>query len=255
MFNNDIGITVVLSSLLFILLLAGVIITIFVANRRNAKQEMKMVQMQIDYEKELRMVQVEVQEQVLINTGRELHDNIGHKLTFINLQLQQYRVMNPESGPLLETIGTNMIESVEELRRMSKQLSTDLFETQDLTAAINQEVQRLRQLNRFEVKWDYDAEPLLDKDQKVIVFRIFQEILNNIMKHAGCTVVNITLRGNVNFRMIVDDNGKGFDYAEIKTTGTGSGLKNMVKRAEMARLTCNIRSVIDKGTTFTLETI
>jgi len=255
MFNNDIGATVVLSSLLIILLLAGVVITIFVANRRNARQEMKMMQMQIDYEKELRMVQVEVQEQVLVNTGRELHDNIGHKLTFINLQLQQYRVLNPESGPLLETIGANMIESVEELRRMSKQLSTDLFETQDLTAAISQEVLRLRQLNRFEVKWDYDTEPQLDKDQKVIVFRIFQEILNNIMKHSGCNEVGISLRGAENFRMIVEDNGKGFDYAEIKKSGTGSGLKNMVKRAEMAKLICNIGSETGKGTIFTLETI
>ena len=253
MFNNDIGATVVLSSLLFILLLAGVVITIFVANRRNARQEMKMAQMQLDYEKELRMVQVEVQEQVLVNTGRELHDNIGHKLTFINLQLQQYRVVNPDAGPQLEDIGTNMIETVDELRRMSKQLSADLFETQDLAAAISQEVLRLRQLNRFSVNWDYDSEPWLGKDQKVIVFHIFQEILNNIMKHSDCKEVTITLRGAGNFRLTVEDNGKGFDYATIKITGTGSGLKNMVKRAEMAKLTCNIRSVIGKGTIFTLQ--
>ncbi len=253
--NSEVYATIVLSTLLFLLLIAGVVISIFIANRRNASQEMKMAQMQIDYQKELRMVQVEVQEQVLVNIGRELHDNIGHKLTFINLQLQQYRVLNPDSGELLETIGANVIESVEELRQMSKQLSTDLFETQDLITAIKQEVLRLRQLNRFEVKWEYDTEPRLDKDQKVIVFRIFQEMVNNIMKHAGCSEVRISLQGSGNFGMVVEDNGKGFDYTGIKISGTGSGLKNMVKRAEMAKLTCSIRSVIGKGTIFTLETI
>ena len=77
------------------------------------------------------------------------------------------------------------------------------------------------------------------------------------MKHAGATAIAIsmTVKAGRKFRMVVADNGKGFDYDEMVKSGKGSGLKNMVKRAELAKLECTISSTIGKGSTFTLETI
>ena len=77
MLHNDVVLTVLVSTLLILLLVAGVIITMILANRRHVQQEVKMAQMQVEYEKELRAVENEVQEQVLTNVARELHDNIG----------------------------------------------------------------------------------------------------------------------------------------------------------------------------------
>ena len=251
MIANDVGVTIIVTTLLILLLLAGVIITMFISNRRNQQQEMKMVQMQIDYEKELRKVQYEVQEQVLVNIGRELHDNIGQLLTVMHMQLEQHKFLNPDGGPLIETIGTTLGETIKEVRRLGKSLNSDLFESQGLINTITAEVERLRQLNKFEVNWTYDSEPALTKDQKVIAFRIFQEILNNILKHAGGKFITISLKGTDTFKLQVKDEGKGFDYPEILRVAKGSGLKNMVRRAELAKLICNINSIIGKGTTFT----
>ena len=92
MFANDIVLTVLVTTLLILLLIAGVIITMTLANRRHVQQEVKMAQMEADYEKELRIVENEVQEQVLSNVARELHDNIGQLLTLIRLQLEQEKL-------------------------------------------------------------------------------------------------------------------------------------------------------------------
>lgn len=253
--SNDVALTIFVTTIMILLLVTGVIITFILSNRRNARQELQIVQIQRDYEKELRKVQFEVQEQVLVNVGRELHDNIGQLLTYMNMQLEQYKYIGNTSRELLESMGTTLTATMQEVQRLGKSLNSDLFESQGLINTIQQEVIRLRQLNNYEVDWSHDLEPQLDKDQKVITFRIFQEILNNIMKHSGSTRILISLRGAGKFCMKVQDNGKGFDYNEMVESGKGSGLKNMVKRAELAKLTCNIQSIIGKGTTFTLETI
>jgi len=255
MLANEIGVTIIVSTMMFLLLIAGVIIVVFISNRRNTNQEMKMVQMQIDYEKELRTVQHEVQEQVLVNVGRELHDNIGQLLTSMNLQLERHKVVNPGSGTLLQAMGGTLSDTIQEVKRLGKSLNSDLFDTQGLIHTMQLEVDRLRQLNRYQVLWEYDMEPNLNTDQKVIVFRIFQEILNNIIKHASGGNIHINLSGKNNFRMVLSDDGKGFDRDEMMRSPKGSGLKNMVKRAELAKLVCRIDSVIGKGTTFTLEQI
>ncbi len=246
--------TIIVSTLGFLLLIAGVIITVFISNRRNAMQEMKMAQMQLDYEKEMRKVEVEVQEQVLANIGRELHDNIGQLLTYMNMQLEQYKFVSDSPRQLLDSMGGTLTDTIQEVRRLGKSLNSDLFESQGLIPAIQQEVSRLRQLNKYEITWEYDKEPALDKNQKVITYRILQEMLNNIMKHAGGSSIRIRMNGGGHFRLVIEDNGKGFDYDAIMKMGKGSGLKNIVKRAEMARLSADFKSVIGKGTTFTLET-
>jgi signal transduction histidine kinase len=253
--SNDIGTTIYVTTLMILLLVAGVIIAFILSNRRNDRQEMKIVQIQMDYEKELRKVQFEVQEQVLVNIGRELHDNIGQLLTVMHLQLEQYKFVTDNRAELMQSMGGTLADTMKEVRRLGKSLNSDLFESQGLINAIQQEVLRLRQLNNYEVEWEYDLEPKLNKDQKVIVFRIFQEILNNIMKHASARKVQVSLKGADSFSMTMQDNGKGFDYEGMLVSGGGSGLKNMVKRAELARLACNITSIIGKGTIFTLETI
>ena len=165
-----VGTTIIVSTLAFLLLIAGVVITVFISNRRNAMQEMKMAQMQVAFEQEMRKVEFEVQEQVLVNIGRELHDNIGQLLTFMNMQLEQYKFVSDSPRELLDSMGGTLTDTIQEVRRLGKNLNSDLFESQGLVPAVQQEVARLKQLNKYEITWEYDKEPQLDKNQKVIAF-------------------------------------------------------------------------------------
>jgi signal transduction histidine kinase len=253
MLSSDIWFTVIVTTLLILLLIAGVIITIFLSNRRNTQQEVKMAQMEADYEKELRTTEQEVQEQVLVNVARELHDNIGQLLTVMHMQLEQQKVMAPDLIGILKPMNDTLTQTIQEVRRVGRSLNSDLLDTNGLINTIQHEVERLQQLNKFKVHWEFDAEPVLTKDQKVITFRIFQEIINNVLKHSGATNIHIRLTGKDAFTLSVKDDGKGFDLDEMMLSSKGSGLKNMMKRAELAKLKCTISTAKNKGAIFTPE--
>jgi signal transduction histidine kinase len=254
MTDNDIIYSVVFTTLIILLLIAGIAITIFIANRQRMQQENKMAKMQVDYEKELRTVENEVQEQVLVNISRELHDNIGQLLTTMHLQLEQRRIDKPELTQILKPISETLGDTINQVKLLGKSLNSDVLEQNGLTNTIQMEIERLKQLNLFNIHWQNDgAEPSLNKDQRLMSFRIFQEILNNAMKHAEAGNLYITLKGKENFALTIQDDGNGFDMHAILQSSGGSGLKNMKKRATLANLNIKIDTEKGKGSIFTLQ--
>ncbi len=191
--------------------------------------------------------------------ARELHDNIGQRLTFMNMQLEQQKVMNPVIATPLQPINEMMVQTIQEVRMLGRSLNSDLIEKNGLVYTIGKEVERLQQLDKYTVYWEHDDEPQLNKDQKVIVFRIFQEMLNNLLKHAAAKNIYISLAGKERFKMTVKDDGVGFNADEMMNTAKGAGLKNIWKRAELAKLNCHLETAPatkgGKGTIFTLEQI
>src|SRR5262249_1022294 len=138
MFSSDIGITIIVTTLLILLLVAVIVITIFVSNRRHVQQEVKIAQMLLDYEKDLRAVQ----EQVMTAVARELHDNIGQRLTFMNLQLEQQKIVNPAVAAPLKPINEMMAQTIQEVRMLGRSLNSDLIEKNGLVYTIGKEVER-----------------------------------------------------------------------------------------------------------------
>lgn len=239
---------IIISTLVILLLVAVVFITIVLANRRHVQQEVK-------YERELRVAEQEVTEQVLAHVGRELHDNIGQLLTVMHMQMEQQRIMNPPAIPIITPLSETLGQAIREVRHLGKSLNSDLLENNGLANTIQNEVARLRKLEKYGIVWEHDGEPQLNKDQKIIAFRIFQEIINNALKHSDADNISIVMSGSNGFRLVVSDNGKGFDADAMMRSAAGSGLKNMVMRAEMAKLKCHIAATVNKGATFTLEAV
>lgn len=242
----DIKFTVIITTLLILLLVAVIVITIIMSNKRHVLQEVK-------YERELRTMEQEVQEQVLVNVARELHDNIGQLLTVMHMQMEQQKIIHPEHAVLLQPVNETLHAVIGEVRRVGRSLNSDLLDRNGLINTIQHEVQRLQQIGKFSVHWHCSAEPELSKDQKIVVFRIFQEIINNAMKHSGAANIYINLQGGDRFHLEVRDDGKGFDAMQMMRSSTGSGLSNMIRRAELAKLRCNIAAESGKGATYTLE--
>jgi signal transduction histidine kinase len=253
MFTNDIALTVIVTTMLILLLIAGVVITIFLANRRHVQQQVKMTQMELNYEKELRMVEHEVQEQVLTNVARELHDNIGQLLTFMRIQIENEKLDDPQITSRLLPVDNTLTDIIQQVRMLSKSLNSDMLENGGLLNGIQLETQRLQHIRNFSVHFDSDeVEPVLNKNQRIMVFRIFQEILNNMLKHAEARNIYIVISGKGHFKLIMSDDGKGFEVPE-KETGSGSGLINIMKRARLANLVLNIDTAPGKGSTFTIS--
>ncbi len=252
MLDNDIVLTVIVTTLLILLLIAGVIITMVLANRRHVQQEVKMAQMQVEYEKELRAVENEVQEQTMTNVARELHDNIGQLLTLLRLQLEQEKLDDSVFAGRLAPVDNTLSDTIDQVRLLSHSLNTDHLEKQGLVYAIEKEVDRLSKLKRLKVQWTTDGnEPPFDKGRRIMVFRMMQEVLNNALKHSGAKNIHISMNNTNGFRLEIKDDGRGFDKEKALADGKGSGLHNLAKRAKLSGLALEIDSNAGKGSIFT----
>lgn len=254
MFQNDIVLTVVVTTLLILLLVAGVIITMVLANRRHAQQEVHIAQMQVEYEQELRTVENEVQEQVLANVARELHDNIGQMLTLVRLQLEQEKLDDEVLAERLAPMDNTLTDTINQVRLLSHSLNTDYLETNGLDYAIEKEVDRLSGLRRLTVHWEHDNDsPDFEKGKRIMIFRMIQEVLNNILKHANAKNIYIHMSSIDKFRLVIRDDGRGFDKEEVLASGKGSGLQNLLKRAKLAEIQFDMESSKGKGSIFTFS--
>lgn len=252
MLGNDIVLTVLVTTLLILLLIAGVIITMVLANRRHVQQEVKMAQMQVEYEKELRNAEHEVQEQVLSNVARELHDNIGQLLTLIRIQLEQEKLDDETLEARLVPVDNTINDTIEQVRLLSHNLSTEYLETHGLVYALEKEADRLSKLKKFTVSWEMNgSEPAFDKGRRIMIFRMVQEVLNNTLKHAVAKNISISMDTTKGFKLQVSDDGRGFDKEATLANGKGAGLQNMLKRAKIAGVQLDIHSTIGKGSIFT----
>lgn len=243
---NNLTLAIIFTTLIILLLIAGIAIIIVIANRQRIQRE-------VAFEKELRAVEQEVQEELLTNVSQELHDNIGQMLTVLHLQLKKGQITNPEATPLLEPMGDTLNDTIMQVKALARGLNSDMVQDNGLLNNIRQDVERLVKLDKFAIETIIDAEEiLLSKDAQLLVFRIYQEVMNNIMKHSGARLVRIDITGHP-FRLEVRDDGKGFIHRDTERLQKGMGLANIEKRAKLAGLMSSITTAEDKGCTFILQ--
>lgn len=240
---SNIELTIIATTLIILLLIATVAIVIFIANRQRLKQQAK-------YERELRTAEQEVQESVLTNLAQELHDNIGQLLTVMYMQAKKEEIKQPELKLVLAPIVDTINETTDQVRALGRSLNTDMLRNKGLVENMTMEIERIRTLDKFSIDWQCtEDQTTLPKGDQLLVFRIFQELMNNTMKHAAAKQVSITLR-NAPFKLVVKDDGLGFDLQAVMKKGMG--MQNIVKRARIANLSCDINTSPGEGCTFTI---
>lgn len=200
------------------------------------------------FEKELATSQVEIKEQTLNYIGQELHDDVGQKLSVVRLRQNQLisKLKNSEKEELNE-LSELLGECIQDIRNLSKTLITEQIIHFGLTESIEREVKRIQKLKLLKIdfitqKQDIDISP----KHGLILFRIIQESINNILKHSRAKNVTIRLDDDhETLHINISDNGKGFNTTKIQD---GSGLKNMELRAKLIHAEFSIQSELDKGT-------
>ena len=249
--DTPIAITIIITTLIILLLIAGITISFFMISKEKTRKEAALAEARLSYEKELRLVESELSEHLMQQFGRELHDNVGHLLTCLRLELENRKLDNEALSDELETVDRYLDETTEQLRLLSRSLNTDYITKNGLISSMQLEINRYLQLKKFQLEWNYQYEKgSMDSNQELMIFRIFQEILNNAAKHAGASKVSVTINSEDGFKMLIKDNGKGFNSKAILSGSKSSGLQNIFKRAEMAGLQCELNSIEGKGTTF-----
>ena len=252
--ESDVVLAIVFTTLLILLLVAGIVIAFFLVNRQRIKQQMSLAQARITYEQELRQVETEVSEALREQFAQELHDNIGHILTCMRLEIENRKLDNAESITVLAPIENYLEEASQQLRLLSRSFNTDYITHLGLTNAIQLEVDRQQQLRKLEIHWEKGTEPpALDRNQELMTFRIFQEIVHNAIRHSKAKNLHIILTSTPFFELSIGDDGRGFSVDEILASSKASGLKNIIKRAGMAQLDCLIKSNPGQGCVYVLR--
>lgn len=254
MTEHSIYIGIVVVTLIILLLIASIIISVFVANRQRLRQEMKMSDLKLSYEKELRNAELELREQLMSHVSRELHDHVGHTLLNMQLIIENRKLDDPQRSEQLKPFEELLKDASDQLRLLSRSLSQEYLSSLSFQEAIHKEVERLSEFSTMKVNYVPGTKKYgtLDKDQLLMSYRIFQEIINNVIRHSGAS--EFTVRSNFqDYLLKVEDNGKGFNPEEVFASGKASGLKNIRKRASLAGLDLNIQSLENQGTTITLS--
>jgi two-component system NarL family sensor kinase len=252
---NDIFLTIAATSILILLLIAGITIAFFISSRQRAKQLMEVTQLKLSYEQELRKVEAEVSEQMMEEFAREIHDNIGQQLTAMHIQIENQKLDHPSLVAGLKPVEIYLTEVTQQLRLLSRTLNTDYIGQIGLISAIQLEIERLINLRKVEVNWHIaQGNLILEKSQELMLFRIFQEIIQNLLRHAAAKSVSILFspRGE-QFELSVEDDGKGFILESMLESPQASGLKNIIKRAKLAGIACSIDTAPQKGCRFILK--
>ena len=185
--------------------------------------------------------------------GKELHDNVNQLLGASKMYLDMAKQGGPNSEMCLARSSQYTLTAIEEIRKLTKGLTTDTIKNHGLREAIEKVTQDTMEMNPVHIscKLERFKEKSVTDKFKLNIFRIVQEQLNNILKHANPTKVAIQLLQNEKSIMLtISDNGVGFD---TRLERKGIGLANIKSRAESYKGTADLISQPGKGCVLTVK--
>ena len=198
---------------------------------------------------------LETQEQLLNSISQDLHDDAGQQLTVINFQLENFKLDNPDCENSLSPISESVSRLSQSLRNISHSLNSNWFNENGLIKAIEIELNRIQNHKKIHVVLQINDVPKrkFRNEEKIVIFRIFQEVINNILKHSKATKIEINIETNPLFKATITDNGVGFTIGKRLENTRSIGLQNCVERAKIINYTFEMVSEINNGTTVILE--
>lgn len=207
----------------------------------------------LEQEKELKRITgvVQGQDQERNRIAKEIHDGIGGTLAGVKLQLSQANTIMKNKG--IDIIIEQMTLVCRNLRSISHNLSLNYLKDKDLEVLLNELKEEYQYREEFQIEAVVYPEGALNSFSESVkhqAYRIVQELVANISKHAAATdvMLNVT-RHNDLLNIIVEDNGRGFD----NTISKGIGLKNVEERLSAINGSMIIESQLGRGTTVIID--
>lgn len=243
-------------AVIILLALSGfVVYTIFSGQRKRLKQQHERQQLKENYEREVLTTQIESRDQTLRDISQEIHDNMGQILSVarINLNILEKEMMDqPQLKRIKDTNGL-LGDVIKYIRMLSKGLNSDMLSTYGLRESIKFELKRIEQSALINCQFSTEGDDFaIDSKKEIVIYRMVQEILNNILKHAAASEISISMNYTpLNFILTIKDNGKGFDKEETvlrNIADAGSGIRNLQKRATLVGADLQIISQPGQGT-------
>ena len=225
------------------------------SERRRAEEQLRQSHTQL---RALSIYLQHLREEEQIRIAREVHDELGQALTALKLQLTWLSNRLPKGRSLLQEKARSMSLSIDEtiqaVRRISSELRPGLLDTAGLIATLEWQAHEFQKQTGIQCRVKSVAkETLWDQDLNTAFFRIFQETLTNIIRHAHATRVEVRfLETESHLVLEVKDNGRGISEEEINNTKS-IGLLGMRERAALLNGEVRLRGQPGKGTTVSVR--
>lgn len=237
---------------LFVMLVAGivglflmaafVVSMVLIHRQRQVRSRHKMELLTAEYQNTLLNAEKEIREETLHYVSQELHDNIGQMLSLAKLVLS-----NPDPAAISE--GKQLINAIiKEVRSLSKSINRDYIKEVDFVDFLSEELEKIERSGFCKTKLMRTDNRIVfsDNNKKLILIRLVQECLNNAIKHAEPSTIEIGISQNDGkLELEVADDGKGFD---TQTYANGLGLRNLQSRIEAIEGELTLHSSPGTGT-------
>ncbi|MEO8822896.1 MAG: response regulator [Ginsengibacter sp.] len=214
----------------------------------------ELAEQKINKQKLITETTLSVQEKEKTELGRELHDNIGQILATVKIYLSMLRSGTPSEEDLIEKSYEYVNYAIDELRSVSHSLVAPSLNGHSLKKVLAELVDDINSFHRLYIQLNIDEklnEIDIDHNKELMIYRILQEQLSNIIKHANADAVSILLKiEDDNLLLIISDDGDGFDTS---VTSDGIGLKNIKSRVDHYSGSINIISAPGEGCTIEIS--
>jgi len=223
-------------------------ITLLKRRQIHAKE---LAELKHSYDKTLLNSQLEIQEQTLRHISEEIHDNIGQVLSLAKLHLNTLPApVNPENQEGITHTKELVSQALADLRDLSKSFNTDRVNEMGLEENVRHELEMLQKTRLYQTNLRINGKfYTIPLQTQTILFRMVQEAINNIIKHAKATEVEIIMDYEpTEFCLFIGDNGVGIHHNGKPTTKNGIGLKNMQNRSGVIGASFEIAAGENGGT-------
>ena len=228
----------------------------------NYKQKQILQQKKIsELEKDKQLMAVDAmlkgQEEERSRLAKDLHDGLGGMLSGVKYSLNNMKdnlIITPDNMAVFERSLDMIDASIKELRRVAHNMMPEMLIKFGLDEALKEYSNSVTAAGRLTVKYQsFGMKDRLDSSVEIIAYRIVQELLTNVLKHAVATEVLVQLIKEENrLNILVEDNGKGFDTSMLENS-KGAGWTNIRSRVDYLKGRLDINSEINKGTSVSIE--
>lgn len=250
MYDVVLGVLIAFILICLVILFCVILVKIYISKIK--KYNYLLVQQEVEQERAITETIIETQEDTLSLLSKELHDDAGQQITYINFQLENLKLTNPELIDNILPIGQSLSYLSKSIRDLSHSIDNKKFSNYNVLELIREELDKTNLLKLVDCSLEHpeDIPIKLTINENIILFRIFQEVLNNMLKHSKAKQFSVKIEQTHILKFIFKDNGVGFEVDQISEAT--SGVANIKNRAELIGYTLQLDSEIDKGTVIEL---
>lgn len=254
---NTLGLVIIMS--LVAIIIAGFFI-LFVAyyNKKQSEQGLALQIKETEFQQMLLLNSLEVQEAERRRIARDLHDEVGVLLSVTKMSFNGLGKKIKDENLAAELVKSRILldDSIATVRKISKELTPTSLENFGLVAAVEDFLNRIKDSTKLNIHFDADFREDLrfSAKQELMLYRIIQELTNNVIKHANANEleVRLTHKPAEELKLVFFDNGIGFNFTAANAISTGLGLRNIQSRVNVIKGNLSVISTPETGSRFNI---